>query len=77
MPEVRVNLYTTLRQYVGGKPSVDVDVEPGRTIGQVLEELGVPTDHTRVIFLDSRAADLQSPLQGGERVDVFPAIGGG
>ncbi len=77
MPEVRVNLYTTLRQFVGGKPSVDVDVEPGQTIGQVLDELGVPTDQTRVIFLDSRAAGLQSTLQGGERVDVFPAIGGG
>jgi len=77
MPQVRVNLYAMLRKYVGGATSVEVEIEPGRTIQQVLDELGVPADQTRIIFVDSRAADLSQSLEGGEQIGVFPAIGGG
>ena len=77
MPEVKVNLYATLRQYVGGAASVDVDVEPGCTIEQVLGRLGIPIDQTRIIFVDNRAAGLSDTLQGDEQIGVFPAVGGG
>ncbi len=77
MPQVKVNLYATLRKYIGGAPSVQVDVDPGQTVGQVLVGLGVPADQTRIIFVNNRAADLSHVLQGGEQLGVFPAIGGG
>ena len=77
MAQVKVNLYATLRRYAGGAPSVQVEVQPGQTVGQVLDQLGVPTDQTRIIFVNHRAAGLSQPLQGGEQVGVFPAIGGG
>jgi molybdopterin synthase sulfur carrier subunit len=77
MPHVKVNLYATLRKYIGGAPSIQIEVEPGQTIRQVLERLQVPTDKTRIIFVDNRAAELTDALTGGERPAVFPAIGGG
>ena len=77
MAQVKVNLYATLRSYIGGSPSVDVELEPGQTVEQVLTRLGVPTDQTRIIFVNHRAATLSQPLHGGERIGVFPAIGGG
>jgi molybdopterin synthase sulfur carrier subunit len=77
MPHVKVNLYATLRKYIGGAPSIQVEIEPGQTIRQVLERLQVPTDKTRIIFVDNRAAELTDALKGGERLAVFPAIGGG
>ena len=77
MPQVKLNLYATLRKYAGGSPSVEVDVEPGQTVQAMLEQLGVPPDQTRIIFVNNRAAGLSQSLQGGERVGVFPAIGGG
>jgi hypothetical protein len=43
----------------------------------VLKGLGVPPDQTRIIFVNSRAADLSQVLQGGEQLGIFPAIGGG
>ncbi len=46
-------------------------------VEQVLVQLGVPPDQTRIIFLDNRPADLSSGLQGGEQLNVFPAVGGG
>jgi len=77
MPQIKINLYATLRAYAGGAASIEVDVEPGQTIRQVLDQAGVPPERTRIVFVDNRAADLDQPLHGGEQVGVFPAIGGG
>ena len=77
MARVKVKLYAGLRAYIGGAASIEVDVNPGETIEQLLEKLSVPPDQTRIIFLDHRAASLNDPLNGGEQLGVFPAIGGG
>ena len=77
MPRVVVRLYASLRSYAGGAPSVEVDVEPGRTVAAVLDELDVPAEQARIIFVNHRAGNLSQPLAGGEQIGVFPAIGGG
>ena len=77
MPQVKVNLYATLRSYIGGAPSVDVQIDPGQTVRDVLEKLGVPPGQTRIIFVNNRAGELSQPLEGGEELGIFPAIGGG
>jgi len=77
MARVKVSLFAALRVSIGGKPSVELEIEPGETVGDVLDRLGVPADQTRIIFVNSRHAGLADPLQGGEQVAVFPAIGGG
>ena len=77
MPRVKVNLYATLREHIGGAPSTEVEIEPGQTVEQVLQRLGVPAGQTRIIFVNNRAAELSHVLQGGEKLGIFPAIGGG
>jgi molybdopterin converting factor small subunit len=77
MAQVKVNLYATLRSFVGGAPSVEVEIEPGQTVEQMLQKLGVPAEKTRILFVNNRAATLSQPLQEGDQVGVFPAIGGG
>ena len=77
MARVKLNLYATLRSYVGGSPSAEVEIEPGQTVEQMLRQLGVPPEKTRIIFVNSRAATLAAPLQDGDQVGVFPALGGG
>jgi molybdopterin converting factor small subunit len=77
MARVRVNLYATLRNYAGGAASVDVEVEPGETVENVLARLQIPTSETRIIFVNNRAATPACPLSGGEQIGAFPAIGGG
>jgi molybdopterin synthase sulfur carrier subunit len=77
MPRVKLNLYAALRAYLGGKPSVELEIEPGQTIGGLLDGLGVPREQTRILFVNGRAASLSDKLTGGEQIGVFPAIGGG
>lgn len=77
MPEVQVSLFATLRSRIDGAPSVDVDIEPGRTVEQVLAELGITPDQARIVFVDNRISNMSKRLDGGEKLSVFPAIGGG
>lgn len=77
MARIKVNVYANLREYTGGAPSVDVDVEPGQTIADVLAHLKIPSDQTRIIFVNHRHAALDYALRGDERIDLFSAIGGG
>jgi len=77
MPQVHVHLYATFRAYIGGAASTDVEITPGETVRDVLVKLGVPPGQTRIIFVNSRAGELSQPLEGGETLGIFPAIGGG
>ena len=77
MHKVQVYVYADLRQFTGGAAAVDVAVEPGQTIATLLERLGIPRERTKIVFVNSRAVDPDRALEGGERVDLFSAIGGG
>ena len=77
MPVVTANLYASFRKHSNGKPSIDVSIQSGQTIEQLLLQLGVPVEETRILFCNNRIVDRSHELQGGETVGVFPAIGGG
>ena len=77
MPQIKVHLYADLRRYLAGGTHADVEIEPGRSIGQVLDQLGIPREQARILFANHRVARPEQTLQGGERLDVFSAIGGG
>lgn len=77
MARIKVHLYANLRTYVGGQAAVDLEIAAGSTIRQVLQQLQIPEDQTRIVFVNHRAARLDDPLQEGQRLDLFSAIGGG
>lgn len=74
---VEVTLYATLRRYAGGRGTIDVPVEPGATVADVLDWLEIPAEQTRIIFVEHRAATPAAPVRPGEHLGIFPAIGGG
>jgi len=77
MSKVRVHAYAELRQYTGGTAAVEVEVADGGTVASLLAQLGIPAERTKIVFVNSRAAELDRVLADGERVDLFSAIGGG
>jgi molybdopterin converting factor small subunit len=77
MSRIQVHVYADLRQYLGGAASTEVDAQPGQTVAAVMQQLGIPAERTRIVFVNHRAAGLEQPLAGGDRVDLFSAIGGG
>lgn len=77
MAQVTLNLYATFRQCVGGQAVIQVDIEPGQTIGEMLTHCRIPLERVHIVFCNHRLVDLMCRLEGGEMVGVFPAVGGG
>jgi len=55
----------------------DYPISPGISVQELLSQLNLPVDKAKLIFIDGRRADLLSKLNGGERVGIFPPVGGG
>jgi molybdopterin converting factor small subunit len=77
MAKISVHTYADLRSFTGGTPHVQLDIEPGRTVAGVLTQLRIPHERTKIIFVNHRAAELDTPLQADDRLDLFSALGGG
>jgi molybdopterin converting factor small subunit len=52
-------------------------IEEGTTIGQLIEYLKISPSETKLIFVNGVRKDLNTVLHGGERVGIFPPVGGG
>jgi len=78
--KIEVNLYATLSRYIpdGNKGSTHVmDVKEGTTVSELLQQLGVPASSAKLIFLDGIHSNLDAELKDGDRLGVFPPVGGG
>ena len=52
-------------------------IESGITVGDLLAQLGIPQNKVKLIFIDGVKSDPTTILRGGERVGIFPPVGGG
>lgn len=78
--KIEVNLYASLGKYrrsdARDRPWA-VDVADGATVGELLDGLGVPADEVKMIFLNGLHAGREASLKEGDRLGVFPPVGGG
>jgi molybdopterin converting factor small subunit len=75
-PVISLKLFATLNKYTPAD-AASFPVAPGTTVRSVLEKLGVPVSQAKLIFINSVRKPIDTPLSGGERVGVFPPVGGG
>ncbi len=52
-------------------------IAPGTPIEALLSQLRIPLAEAKLIFINGIKADLHTRLIGGERVGIFPPVGGG
>ena len=76
MAHITIKLFATLKRFLPAS-SENYPIETGITVKQLLDELCIPKDEVKIIFIDGVKHDLGSILKGGERVGIFPAVGGG
>lgn len=78
MITVRVHLYGKLRKYTDNQDpressTVDVQVEEGTTIRDVLERFGVLVDDVGTnIFLNGEYSSIDRSIESDSRLGVFP-----
>ena len=74
--QIQIKLFASLQKYT--PPSADnYPIEADQTILSVVENLNIPLEHAKLIFIDGVRSELSSRLKGGERVGIFPPVGGG
>lgn len=74
-------LSASVRQRLGGSvragQAIQMTLVVGASVSCLLDELGIPREHVRVAFVNNRAQRLDHQLADGDRVGLFPPIGGG
>ncbi len=52
-------------------------VDEGDRVKDVLAKVGIPLDEVKIIFINGVSSSTDTILSDGDRVGVFPAVGGG
>ncbi|UCF92789.1 MAG: MoaD/ThiS family protein [Desulfobacterales bacterium] len=74
--QIQIKLFATLQKF-SPDSAHNYSIESGITIRNLIEQLDIPVEKAKLIFVDGIKADLTSTLQGGERIGIFPPVGGG
>lgn len=78
--KVNVKLFGVLRNYVSGydhNKGVDVVLEEGETIRNLLAALSLSENEARLFFVKGVSKKVTDPLNDGDEISVFLPIGGG
>lgn len=78
--KVEINLYATLARYLPEKIRDNermMEVNDGTTVGELLQQLNIPTEKAKLVFLNGVHADVGTELEEGSRIGIFPPVGGG
>ena len=73
---IQIKLFASLQKFMPASAE-NYAIEAGITVGTLLQQLGIPQDMIKLVFINNTHADLTSTLKGGERVGIFPPVGGG
>ena len=71
-----------IRCYASLKPleppsAADHPIGAGTTVGELLGDLKISTAQIKLLFVNGRRADLGTILADGDRLGLFPPVGGG
>ena len=74
--QINIKLFATLQQFMP-ESADNYTIEVGTTIQRLLDQLDIPQEKAKLVFINGVKADLSTALNGGERVGIFPPVGGG
>jgi len=73
---IQLKLFATLQEFT--PPSAgNFIIDQGTRICDLLDQINMPREKAKLIFINGVKAELTTVLEGGERVGIFPPVGGG
>ena len=79
--KIQLNLFASLSQFLPDQKESGfsnlLEIEEGTTVGLLLDHLKIPRDQTKIIFLNGLHAMGSNVLKEGDRLGIFPPLGGG
>lgn len=76
MIRIEIKLFVTLAKHLP-KSADAFAVEPGTTIDGLIRLLGIDETRVKLIFVNGVKKGRDYHLKDGDRVGVFPPVGGG
>ena len=73
---IKICCYASLRP-LEPPSAADHPIGGETTVGELLGDLKIPTAQIKLIFVNGRRADLGTILSDGDRLGLFPPVGGG
>jgi sulfur-carrier protein len=78
--KISLHLYASLGvrlpEHATGNSCI-MEIHDGKRVQEVLDEMDIPADYPKIIFLNGRHAQGEEILHEGDRLAVFPPIAGG
>ena len=75
---VSVKCYASLKAYAPKEEGrFFVELMPGASMKDLFDFLGIPPEVEKVMLVNGRRADEQTPLSYGDEVTLFPPVEGG
>lgn len=76
---IEVRLYATLRRYLPETPNgiTTIEVTEGITVLEVINQLGIDPAEVHLSMLNGMGCELAQTVNHGDRLGLFPPIGGG
>lgn len=78
--KVEVRVFATLRRYIpelGIGEAMSIMVEPGTTLDDLREHLGLPKEAVKIIMRNNLQAFPEEIISDGDRIAYIPAVAGG
>jgi molybdopterin converting factor small subunit len=81
MPEetkkIGISLYATLRKKSPDVANRGQVTTTAATVKELLDEIRIPKDQAALVFVNEKRASLESELRDGDKIKIFPVLGGG
>jgi molybdopterin converting factor small subunit len=78
--KIEVKLFANFRDYLpegSDRFSCMFTLNPSGRVSDVLEKLGIPTDHPKIILINGVHGKEDHSLKEGDVLSVFPPVAGG
>jgi len=73
---IQLKLFATLGAYAPADCE-NFAIGPGATVADIIRQLGIPPREAKLIFVNGVKRNPETPLASGDRLGIFPPVGGG
>lgn len=73
---IQIKLFATLSKYMPAT-SEHYPATSGITAGKLANQLNLPASEVKLIFINGRKCSPDTVLREGDRIGIFPPVGGG
>ena len=73
--KIEVKCFATLSGF--SPENGELELTDGANIGNAMDALGIPHEEVKIMFINGTHKEPETILHHGDRLGLFPAVGGG